>query len=310
MSLKEDNTLFLEALENKNYSLVNNLLKKGIPQLIYDKHNALEKNQFSMYFNKVKFYLRDLYLDGEFYAAQKLISKFIIKRNQSSGEAILTDEDLITIGEFLIAEKSLNIHFFWNEYFKNEKKVSLLIRFTITAIQSKNTDFLSSYDNINSLFKNSLLLKNAINLSFFKTLKPDFFENLYKFYLVYNPEFNFKLNLVRELKHQLLIKDTETINTEQFRHIENIYSVYFPQLHAFKVAYGLQQSLKKKPENKTIFNEYIQEIFSLHNIDIIKEQGAFLFKGNPEFHDKFKLFTKLSDNLITHNNDKIKVNKI
>lgn len=310
MSLKEDNTLFLEALENKNYSLVNTLLKKGIPQLIYDKHNALEKNQFSMYFNKVKFYLRDLYLDGEFYAAQKLISKFIIKRNQNQGESILTREDLVSIGEYLISRQSANLDYFWNEYFKKENNTKFLIRFTICAIQSKNTNFLSSYDNIKINFNTSMLLKNAVNASFSQTFNPDFFENLRQFYSVYNPGFKFKDNMVKILNHQLLIRDTETIDTAQFKHIEQLYSTYFPTFYSFKIAHGLYQSLKKKPENEDVLNNYIQEIFKLHDLSNIKEHGSFLFKKNPILNQKFKLFNKLSNNLTFTDEVKNKVKKI
>lgn len=310
MTKDNDNILFLEAIEKKNYILVNELLKQGVPDLTYDKSNEFQKSQYSTYFNKLKFNLRELYLDGEFYAAQKIISKFDIKRKQTQGESTITREDLAVIADYLIQKKSNNIHFFWNQFFKSEHDNKLLIRFTLSGIEAKNTNFLSSYDNIKVIFNSSLLLKNAVNISFSKTFNNDFFQNLYKFYFVYNPEFNFKDNLVKTLKHQLLIRNTESIKTEQFQHIETIYSTYFPNLYSFKIAHGLYQSLKKKPENDFIFNEYIQEIFKLHDMDVIKEHGAFLFKNNPELNQKFKLFNKLSENLSTSQISKIKINKI
>lgn len=310
MNLKNYNTLFIEALDNKNYSLANDLIKKGVPNLLYDKENELQTKQAYSYLIELKFHLRNLYLDGEFYLAKKIISNFIIKRNQNKGESILTREDLFNIGEYLISKKSDNIHYFWNEYFKNENNIKFLIRFTICAIQSKNTNFLSSYDNIKFNFNTSLLLKNAVNTSFSKTFNPDFFENLRKFYSVYNPKFNFTNNIVRALNHQLLIRDTETINTTQFKHIEQLYYTYFPNFYSFKVAYGLYRSINKKPENEEVLNSYIQEIFQLHDLNNIKEHGGFLFKKNPILHEKFKLFNKLSKNLLVVNEIKTKVNKI
>lgn len=292
-----NNQLFIQALEEKNYTLINSLVKKGVPHLSYNPDNELDKKHFSNYINTLKFYLRDLYLDGEFYAAQKIISKFSIKRNQSQGETILTKDDLVTIGEYLIKKNSPNIDFFWNQYFKKESTSKFLIRFTLIAIEFKNTNFLSSYDNIKINFKSPLLLKNAINQSFSHHYKNDFFYNLSKFYFVYNPEFNFKQHLLRALKHQFLIRNTESIENEQFKQIESIYATYFPSLYSFKVAQDIYLSLKKKPENEKIYNEYVQSIFTQHSLSIIKEHGSFLFKNNPVLQEKFNLFNKLNEQL-------------
>lgn len=292
-----NNALFLQALESKNYSLVNALAKKGFPHLSYDKDNGLEVQHFSHYINQLKFHLRDLYLDGEFFAAQKIISKFSIKRNQSQGQTVLTKEDLVTIGEYLIKKNSPHIHFFWNQYFKQESNTKILIRFTLTGIEFKNTNFLSSYDNIKVHFQSPLLLRNAINQSFSHNYSDEFFKNLSKFYFVYNPEFNFKQTMLRTLKHQFLIRNADSIKNEQFKQIENIYSIYFPYLYSFKVAHGLHLILKKKPENEDAFNEYVHEIFQQHNLNIIKEHGTFLLKSNPDLEQKFKLFNKLNAKL-------------
>lgn len=310
INTENDNILFLQSLENKNYTLVNDLLKKGIPDLNYHKTDDFQKSQHSSYLNKVKYHIRELFLEGEFYAAQKILSKFNIKRKQNQGEATITKDDLASIADYLIQKKSNNIHFFWDKFFKTEHDNKFLIRFTITAIEHKNTNFLSSYDNIKINFNSPLLLKNAINVSFSKTLTEEFFKNLYKFYFVYNPDFNFKDNLLKCLKHQLLIRNTESINTEQFQHIENIYSTYFPHFYSFKIAYSLYQTLKKKPENEMIFNEYVQKIFKIHDLETIKEHGSFLFKNNPELNEKFKLFNKLSDSLLNNSTNKNKINKI
>lgn len=294
---EENNALFLQALESKNYPLVNSLAKKGFPHLFYDKDNELEVQHFSRYINHLKFHLRDLYLDGEFFAAAKIISKFSIKRSQTQGQTVLTKDDLVTIGEYLIKKNSPHIHFFWNQYFKQESNSKLLIRFTLTGIEFKNTNFLSSYENIKVNFQSPLLLRNAINHSFSHHYSDEFFKNLSKFYFVYNPDFNFKDSMLRTLKHQFLIRNTESIKNEQFKQIENIYAIYFPYLSSFKVAHGLYHSLKKKPENETAFHEYVHEIFQQHNLNIIKEHGTFLLKSNPYLEQKFKLFNKLNAKL-------------
>jgi hypothetical protein len=311
---QKNNNLFLKALEDKNYYLVNNLIEKGLPDFTYNKESELEEKQFSIFINKLKFYLRELYLDGEFYIAKKLISKFSIKRNQTQGQTILTKEDLVTIGEYLIEKSSSNIYFFWNEYFKNESNKRYLLRFTLTAIEYKNSNFLSSYDNIKSNFQSSLLLKKAINNSFSHDFNEDFFINLFKFYFIYNPQFNFKKNIIYILKHQFLIRNIESISSEEFRTIEKIYYSYFPHLYSFKVAQGLFQSLKKRPENKNLFNEYINEIFQKYSLSVIKQHGTFLFKTNSILEEKFNLFNKLNNklqnNLLENNHTKQKLLKI
>lgn len=310
MIFHEKNNLFLHALENKNYSTVNDFLKKGIPNLTYNNSNSLACEQFSIYFNQLKSYLIDLYLDGEFYGAKKIIELLCLYNKKNNKDTTFNYADLHKICDSLIIQKSANIDFLWNEYFKNEKFTSTLIRFTMTAIEHDNTQFLSSYDNIKSTFNDSLLLKNVINMSFSKNITTTFFKKLEEIYFLYNPSFNFKKNLQITLKHQLLIRNTSTTKSEQFKHIEYLYSIYFPQSYCFKLAQGLYQSLKKKPENEITLKTYIHAIFATHSFDDIKAHGKFLLAIDPELKENFKLFNKLSHNLKIKNTTTIKLNKI
>lgn len=299
MNLKNKNDIdLLDAIEKKDYISVNSFVTKGIKLLNSNSKNSYEITQNSRFINELKFSLRILFLDKQFSIAENIMNLFKVERTQKNGEAIITKQDIADIAEYLIINKSDSIHFFWDQYFNKEKSEKKLLIFAIAAINVKNTNFLSSYSNIKNLFKSDILLKNCINSSFTKTYNDEFFSNLSQYYAVFNPEFKFRIKLLKALKHQLLIRNVDNISTEHFQHIENIYEVCFPYFYDFKLFEGLGESLKKKPENNEVFSEYLKKLISQNDLSVVKEHGSSLLKKNPQLNNKFKLFNKLNKNLI------------
>ena len=168
----------------------------------------------------------------------------------------------------------------------------------VLAITSFNSEYIEilKLPEFNHLFRNSLLLKNFINSSFTNHYSSNSLFLLKFEYLKY-PMFNFNIHLNNTLKHQLLIRNTTNVNSDDMKEIKRLYDFFYENKSSFKLVSDLYKSLKKKPENLLTLKYFISDLITNHSNNEIKNNLHIINNLNKDELNKIKLYNKLEKNL-------------